>query len=173
MSDTTVPSLTPAPVHSTESARALLRHGLATLAYRAGKVVRDADSTFAGFRIGPATRTPLEILAHMGDLLDWALTMAQGLTEWHNAVPQEWPDEVQRFFTALTTLDTFIAGADALEMDVLERLLRGPVADALSHTGQLALLRRLAGQPVRGESYARADIVSGRTGLDQAPRWKR
>jgi hypothetical protein len=99
--------------------------------------------------------------------------MVQGRTEWHNAVPQEWPGEVQRFFAALTTLDTFIAGSDPLEMDVLERLFRGPVADALSHTGQLALLRRLAGQPVRGESYARADIVTGRTGLDQAPpRWE-
>jgi hypothetical protein len=150
-----------------------MRHGLATLAYRAGKVLRDAPAPFADFRIGPTTRTPLEILAHMGDLLDWGLTMAQGRTEWHNTVPQEWPGEVQRFFTALTTLDTFLAGSDCLEIEVLEKLLRGPLADALSHTGQMALLRRLAGQPVRGESYARADIVTGRTGIDQAPpRWE-
>lgn len=174
-------SVTPSPsVQTTTSAespddraRALLRHAVATLAYRSGKVLRDAPIDFATFRIGPTTRTPLEILAHMGDLFDWALTMAQGRTEWHDAVPQAWGDEITRFFSALTTFDAYLARPAILEAGAVERLMQGPVADALTHTGQLALLRRVAGYPVRGESYARADIVPGRTGLEQAaPRWE-
>ena len=81
----------------------------------------------------------------------------------------DWPRDVDRFFTALGTLDAHLAGSAPLDADVLEKLFQGPVADALTHTGQLALLRRLAGQPIRGESYYDADIAAGRTGLAQSP----
>ena len=158
---------------SSDSARTLLRHTLATLAYRAGKVLRDAPESFAEFRIGPKSRTPGQILAHMGDLFDWALTMAQDRTEWRDAPQQAWPDDVRRFFATLTALDEYLAGPSPLSEGVIERLFQGPVADALTHTGQLSMLRRLAGNPVRGESYARAEIVAGRTGLEQAPaKWE-
>ena len=104
----------------------------------------------------------------MGDLFDWGLTMAQGQTVWREATPQNWPDEVARFFANLGTFDAYLAGPAAIAPDVLEQLFQGPVADALTHTGQLALLRRRAEAPVRGENYARAEIVTGRTGLAQA-----
>jgi hypothetical protein len=159
--------------HEKDSARALLRHTVATLAYRSAKVLRDAHVEFAEFRVGPASRTPLQILAHMGDLFDWALTMAQDRTTWHSSVPQEWRTEVVRFYAVLTEFDQYLASAAPLSEGVAERLFQGAVADALTHTGQLSLLRRLSGQPVRGESYARADIVAGSTGLEQAAaRWE-
>jgi hypothetical protein len=150
-----------------DPARTLLRHGVATLAYRAAKVLRDAPASFAAFRAGATTRTPAEVVAHMGDLFDWALTMARGEYIWHDSAPLPWHQEVDRFFTALTTFDSYLAGSAPLGWTA-GHLLQGPVADALTHTGQVAMMRRLAGRPVRGESYARADIAVGRTGLEQA-----
>jgi hypothetical protein len=150
-----------------DPARHLLRHTLATLAYRASKAVRDAPSSFAGFRAGATTRTPVEIVAHMGDLFDWALHMARGAHTWNTSTPMSWTQEVERFFTALTALDAYLA-SDAPLGYPAETLFQGPVADALTHTGQLMLLRRLSGHPARGESYARADIAIGRTGFEQA-----
>jgi hypothetical protein len=105
----------------------------------------------------------------MGDLFDWALTMAQGQTVWREAPPRPWVDEVERFFTALEAFDGYLASPAAIAPAVLEQLFQGPVADALTHTGQLALLRRRVDAPVRGENYARAKIVAGRVGIAQAP----
>jgi len=168
MSDSTTTQTTTPASTTTDGARQFLRHTVATLAYRAGKTLRDARPAFADFQLGPGTRTPRAILAHMGDLFDWALTMAQGRTVWREATPQAWDDEVARFFQALTTFDEYLAGPAVIPPDVIEHLFQGPVADALTHTGQLALLRRRADAPVRGENYARAEIVAGRTGLTQA-----
>jgi uncharacterized damage-inducible protein DinB len=147
--------------------RALLRHTLATVAYRGGKAVRGAPPQFAGFQAGPTSRSALQILAHIGDLYDWALTMAQGRTAWREATPLPWPQEVERFFAALQTFDDYLASDEALSAPV-EKLFQGPVADSLNHIGQIALLRRLAGAPIRGESYAKADIAAGRVGPEQA-----
>jgi hypothetical protein len=147
--------------------RRFLRHCVATLAYRAGKVLRDAPPRFAEFRISETTRTPGEILAHMGDLIDWMLSMAKGQREWHGSSPGTWDEDVRRFFGALQALDTYLA-SDAPLHAAAEQLFQGPVADALTHVGQLATRRRLAGAPVRGENYFLADIVSGRVGPDQA-----
>lgn len=150
--------------------RALLRHTVATLAYRAGKTVRDAPPEFATFVVTPGSRTPAQILAHMGDLFEWALSMARGAQRWHDTPPQPWPAECDRFFATLGAFDDYLAG-DAPLGTSLERLFQGPIADALTHTGQLAMLRRIAGSPMRGENYARAEIASGRVGADQpAPR---
>jgi hypothetical protein len=154
-------------VSHADPARILLRHTVATLAYRAGKALRDAPPSFAAFRAGASTRTPVEILTHMGDLFDWALTMARGEYKWHDSVPLPWTQEMERFFAALTTFDAYLGSSARLGWSA-GHLFQGPVADALTHTGQLALLRRLEGHPVRGESYARADIAIGRTGLEQA-----
>lgn len=146
----------------------LLRHTLATLAYRAGKAVRGAPPEFAGFN--GATRTPLEILAHMGDLFDWALGLADGRHDWHNAIPLPWDQEVARFFAALAAFDRRLETGAKLGFSA-ERLFQGPVADALTHTGQLAMLRRLAGCPMKGENYFKAEIQTGVVGLTQpAPR---
>lgn len=153
---------------STDSARELLRHTVATLAYRAGKALRDAPPSFATFTVSPGSRTPEQILAHMGDLFDWALSMAQGAQKWHDSVPQVWDAECDRFFRALEAFDDYLASGQPLGTG-LERLFQGPVADALTHTGQLAMLRRIAGVPVRGENYAKAEISRGRVGAEQAP----
>jgi hypothetical protein len=148
--------------------REMLRHLLATVAYRGGKAVRGAPTEFATFRAGPTSRSPVEILAHVGDLYDWALSMASGAEKWHDSQPLAWDAEVDRFFRALAAFDAFLSSAHPLASSV-ERLFQGPVADSLTHVGQIALLRRLAGSAVRGENYSRADIVAGRVGRDQSP----
>jgi hypothetical protein len=140
--------------------RALLRHAVATLAYRCGKAVAEAPDAFATYRVGESSRTPVQILAHVGDLLDWALWMAKGQHVWRDSAPLPWSEEVERFFAALGRFDAVLASSEPLGTPA-ERLFQGPVADALTHVGQLTMLRRLCGAPVRGENYARADITAG------------
>jgi hypothetical protein len=144
----------------------LLRHTVATLAYRGGKAVANAPEGFGRFRINEGTRTPVEILAHIGDLLDWAFSLAQGKHTWHNSTPLVWEDEVTRFFEALKKFDSYLASEELLGFPA-ERLFQGPVADALTHVGQISMLRRLAGAPVKGENYFKADIEAGRVGTEQ------
>jgi hypothetical protein len=146
----------------------LLRHALATLAYRAGKALRDAPDGFGDFRPAEGGRTAVQILAHMGDLFDWALTMADGDAVWNEARPLPWDAEVARFFAALERFDARLAGGTPLAQPAAA-IFQGPVADALTHTGQLAMMRRMAGAKMRGENYFRADIVAGRVGEKQAP----
>jgi len=150
--------------------RELLRHALATLAYRGGKAVRGAPDAFGAFHLAATSRTPVQILAHIGDLLDWALSVARGQETWHASPPLAWPDEVSRFYEGLARLDAQLAAQDPAGA-TLEQLFQGPIADALTHVGQLTLLRRLAGSPVRGENYMRAEISAGRVGpTQQLPR---
>ena len=146
---------------------ALLRHTLATLAYRGGKAVRDAPDGFADHRAGASVRTPVEILAHVGDLLDWAAGLADGRHEWRDASQRPWEEEVARFHEGLAALDERLAAPEPLGFSA-EKLLQGPLADALTHVGQITLLRRMAGAPVRGENYFRAEITAGRVGPEQA-----
>ncbi|MFI4942573.1 MAG: hypothetical protein ACHP85_04870 [Burkholderiales bacterium] len=146
----------------------LLRHALATLAYRGGKAVRGAPDAFGGFHLSATSRTPVQILAHIGDLLDWAFALARGAEAWHNSPPLAWPDEVSRFYDALARLDAQLASHGLVNVRV-EELLQGPIADALTHVGQLTLMRRLSGSPIRGENYLRAEIASGRVGPEQVP----
>jgi hypothetical protein len=158
----------PDTTSNTGAARNFLRHTLATLAYRGGKVVRDAPPHFAGYPIATGSRTPARILAHVGDLLDWALSMAQGQQRWQDSEPLAWDLEVARFFAALEQLDAYLA-SDAPLGSSPELIFQAPIADALTHVGQLAMLRRLVGAPVRAENYAEASIVAGRVGTDQTP----
>jgi len=146
---------------------ALLRHTVATLAYRGGKVVRDAPAEFADFRASATTRTPSQILAHLGDLFDWAVALADGKSVWHDSAPLSWAGETARFFSALAAFDQRLS-SDAPLACSPEKLFQGPVADALTHVGQIAMLRRMAGSPVRGENYYQADITVGRVGPQQA-----
>lgn len=144
----------------------MLRHTVATLAYRGAKVVRGANDSFASFKASEGTRTPAQILAHIGDLLDWALSIAKGAETWNNSEPLEWAKEIERFHTALQSFDDYLA-SDAELAATCERLFQGPVADALTHVGQIAMLRRIAGEPMRGENYSRAKIEAGHVGADQ------
>jgi hypothetical protein len=155
---------------SSGSARQLLRHAVATVAYRGGKALRGAPPTFATFKCFHNTRTPGKILAHMCDLFDWALSIASGGSAWYDSAPLPWDADVARFFAALKKFDDYLASSEPLHVPA-EQLFQGPVADALTHIGQLAMLRRLDGSPIKGENYAKAEIVTGRVGPEQtAPR---
>lgn len=149
------------------NARDYLRHTLATLAYRGGKVLRGAPPGFGSFRVGGPSRTPSEILTHVCDLLDWSLSLVRGQEVSRDSSPVAWDSDAQRFFDTLGTLDERLAVPGSLECP-WTRLFQGPIADAFTHIGQLALLRRLAGSAVRGENYFKAEVVVGRVGPDQA-----
>jgi hypothetical protein len=151
-----------------DAKRELLRHMLATVAYRGGKAVRDAPPHFAAFTCGDSVRSPAVLLAHLGELYDWALSLARGAQAWSDSTPLEWSREVERFFAAVTRLDEFLA-SDAPLACTPEGLFQGPIADSLTHIGQLAMLRRLAGAKMRSENYYKADIIVGRVGAVQTP----
>ena len=153
-------------VSSSDSKRELLRHTVATVAYRGGKAVRNSPAGFADFEAGEGVRTPGQILAHVGDLFDWALSIAMGEQKWHDSKPLPWEQEVQRFFAAIKKFDDYLASGQPIHAPV-EKLFQGPVADALTHVGQIAVLRRLGSAPVMGENYYVAEIETGRVGADQ------
>ena len=149
----------------------LLRHTLATLAYRALRALHPVPPDFAGFRAGTVSRSAIEILAHMGDLMDWAARSLAGDRSWHEVPVADWDAAKDRFYGELTGFDQALQqqGASPVPDDLIMRLWQGPVADALTHVGQLALLRGLAGAPLKGENYFVADIATGRTTAIQPP----
>lgn len=149
------------------SSASFLRHTLATLAYRAEKVLRDVPEGFAHTRSGSTTRTPLQILTHMCDLMEWGERMARGVRRWQHEPCVGWDEAHARFFAGLEALDGALVDA-APDPDTQAAIFQGPIADALTHVGQIALLRGMAGVPVRPESYARASIRVGVVGLSQA-----
>ena len=152
----------------TDSKRDMLRHCVATLAYRGAKVLRDAPAGFAAYRADDSPKTPADIVAHLGDLLDWSLAMASGRPAWNNSPALDWDRGAARFFKAMTAFDEYLASGEPMHVPE-ENLFQGPIADALTHVGQLAMLRRMAGGPIRGENYFKADIEAGRVGADQKP----
>lgn len=154
------------PTHSDPDV-AMLRHSVATLAYRAAKAIRGVHNLFGGYRVAPDCRSAGEILAHVGDLFDWALCLADGRHEWRESTPQPWDREVERFFAVLAAFDARLASGVPLGFPAT-KLFQGPVADALTHVGQISLLRRLAGHPVKAENYFKANIETGRVGGEQA-----
>ena len=152
---------------SPDSDRQFLRHVLAVIAYRGGRVLRDAPPEFAAYGVAADGRTPSQILAHVGDLLDWSLTLLEGAQAWRETPPGAWDRDVERFFHGLARMDQHLASPAPLGCPP-ERLFQGPLADALTHVGQLAMLRRLAGSKLRGENFYVADIAAGRVGSEQA-----
>ena len=150
----------------TDPKRGFLRHTLATIAYRAAKVERDAPPGFGNFQLGKHARTPVEIVAHLADLFDWAVRMAQGKSDWVQSKPGSWRKEVARFHASLLEFDRYLA-SDAPLGVTPEELFQGPISDALTHIGQIAILRRQDNAPVRSEVYAKADIAAGRVGVEQ------
>ena len=152
-----------------DSAPAALRQLAATLAYRAAKVLRDVPPSFGSYTCGASTRTPVRIVSHMADLMTWGVSIAKGGYTWQPAGSDDWNAEVKRFFDGLGELDAALAAEPFT--GAVDKLIQGPLADALTHVGQLAMMRGMAGVPVRPESYAKAVIVAGRVGLEQeAPR---
>ncbi|MGC1087667.1 MAG: hypothetical protein WA894_04470 [Candidatus Acidiferrum sp.] len=154
--------------NASDPARQLLRHTVATVAYRGGKTLRGAPASFASFANGENARSPAKIVSHLSDLFDWALSMARGENAWRNSESLPWDAEVARFFASLKAFDDFLATSQPLHATP-ENLFQGPVADALTHVGQLAMLRRLAGCPMKSENYFKAEIAAGRVGAEQTP----
>lgn len=140
--------------------RELLRHLLATLEFRGGLAITDAPEDFTSFRAGATTRSAGEILAHIGDLIEGSLYLMKGEFVYLETPPQAWADDVKRFFAAITAFDLYLV-SDAPLMQPLEKIVQGPLADALTHVGQIVLLRRLAGKPIAAESYFAAEIKAG------------
>ncbi|MDX6443707.1 MAG: hypothetical protein QOH71_781 [Blastocatellia bacterium] len=153
-------------MNTQDTKREMLRHTVATLAYRGAKAVRGASDSFGSFGSPDTARTPAKILAHIGDLLDWGLSIAKGAEAWNDSEPLAWQQEVARFHSALESFDSYLA-SDAELSATCERLFQGPVADALTHVGQIAMLRRMAEEPIKGENYSRAEIEAGRVGAEQ------
>ncbi|MFI5235702.1 MAG: hypothetical protein ACHQXA_08330 [Gemmatimonadales bacterium] len=147
--------------------RTFLRHAVATVAYRGGKAILGAPTGFADFAIGPGSRTPGQILAHIGDLYGWAFGMARGEVHWQPGAPLAWDKEIARFFHLIAQFDGYLASAAPIHAPV-EGLFQAPIADSLTHVGQIAMLRRLAGAPIKGEDFFRAEIVVGRVGPEQS-----
>jgi len=145
---------------SDKSKREVLRHLVATVAYRGGLAVTDAPEGFATFRADETTRTPGEILAHIGDLLEGSLQVVKGNMVYLESEPLPWREEITRFFSAVKELDEYLA-TDASLACPLEKLVQGPIGDALTHVGQLVMLRRMAGSPIRSSGYFAAEIVAG------------
>ncbi|MFZ0321120.1 MAG: hypothetical protein WAL56_18480 [Candidatus Sulfotelmatobacter sp.] len=156
------------PTLGADVKRELLRHTVATVAYRGGKAIRNAPVDFANFQAAEGVRTPGQILAHIGDLFDWALSIAVGKQTWKNSSPLPWEKETERFFAALQKFDDYLSSSEPLHATP-EKLFQGPVADALTHIGQIAILRRMAGCAVRGENYFVAEIAVGCVGAEQTP----
>lgn len=148
--------------------REILRHATAVIAYRGAKTLRGAPPEFAHFKASPSTRTPLEILAHLGDLLEVSARRLRGPTQWEEVPPDTWERQVARFHRALASIDEALASDAPIEVP-LDKWYQGPFADALTHIGQLAMLRRMSGAPMKGEAYFFADIRPGRLGPDQIP----
>jgi len=159
-------SANPVPSPASDPNRQLLRHTVATIAYRGAKAVRGTPEGFSSFTCGGGCRSAGEILAHIGDLLDWALSMADGSRQWNDSKPQSWNDDVRRFHSALAAFDSYLVSDKPLQAS-MEKLFQGPIADVLTHVGQIAVMRRLAGSPVKGENYFAADISPGRLGPEQ------
>lgn len=140
--------------------RELLRHLVATIVFRGNVAVREAPDSFARFKLNEDMRTPGEVLAHIGDLLEGSLYLLKGEMKYLDSSQLPWPEEIARFFSAAKELDAFLASDAPIEVPI-EKLTQGPIADALTHIGQIVLLRRAAGIPVRTEPYFQVDIIPG------------
>lgn len=145
----------------------LLRHFLAALAYRTQKALRDAPADFADFDPGNLARTPKDLLRHMTSVLGYARSVFRGGHYRAEPLPTM-EEEIARFHEMLADLAEHLARDRALQGVTSEQLLQGPFADAMTHAGQLALLRRLHGSPIPPENFVFADIDPGRLGADQA-----
>ena len=149
--------------------RAILRHFLAALAYRAQKALRGAPVTFPTFDAGQQVRTPSELVRHMTSVLGYARTFFVG-GRYDRPAPLDFPGEIRRFHDMLRDLATHLERETPLQHGATEeRLLQGPFADAMTHAGQLAMLRRLAGSPVAPEDFVHAAVDPANLGPDQAP----
>lgn len=143
--------------------RHILRHLLATISFRGGLCLRDTPDGFADFQAGAGVRPPIELVRHMTGLMEFIGRILRGGER--VALPAlPWPQELDRLSEAMAALDGVLATVP-LEAASVDAVIQGPTADALTHVGQLATLRRLAGSPIAGANYPRAPIVDGQVRL--------
>jgi hypothetical protein len=147
--------------------RAMLRHFLAALAYRTQKALRDAPGDFGSFTTSNEVRTPMQLVRHMTSVLGYARTMFIGGKYWPEPLPSL-EAEVDRFHEMLRDLSFHLQSETPIQGTSPERLLQGPFSDAMTHAGQLIMLRRIAGHPVPPENFVEAQIDPERLGRDQA-----
>lgn len=140
--------------------RELFRHLLATLAFRGGVAVANTPEDFASFRLKEDVRTPAELLAHIGDCVEGSHYLMQGEFVYLNSKPLAWNEEIKRFFSKIKAFDAFLA-SDARLKQPIEKIMQGPIADSLTHVGQIVMLRRIAGFPVQVDNYFAAEFAPG------------
>lgn len=141
--------------------KTLMRHLLATIGFRASKVIREVPEHFPHADLGKGVRTPLELLYHINDVLWMAYTLAQGRERVH-LTRRSWTEEVDRFYEMLEKLDALFCERFPEDEKTLLTLVQGPLTDAATHIGQLAMISRLAGEPVERVSYVQSEVVIGR-----------
>lgn len=144
----------------------MLKHYLAALAYRTQKALRGAPDSFADFRVKQGVRTPHELLLHMTGVIGYARTFFTG-GEWHPEKMASFSEEIRRFHDLLEDLGRHLDDGTPINNTTPERLLQGPFSDAMTHAGQLIMLRRLSGNPVPPENFIEADIDPENLGPDQ------
>jgi hypothetical protein len=147
--------------------RSLLRHFLAAIAYRAQKALRDAPDSYANFQAGMSVRTPHELVRHMTSVLGYARTLFLGGV-WRPQILPVFHDEVARLHEVIEDLGRLIETGQAPGISP-EQLLQGPLSDAMTHVGQLAMLRRLSGAPVAPENFVFAKVNATNLGPHQPP----
>jgi hypothetical protein len=135
----------------------ILRHFLATLKYRCTKAIKDAPANFPNYNVGSGVRTPLEILSHMSQVLRFAQSVFDDFITIDMEIGS-WDVEVNRFYSELEYLDSLISKGLPQRDRIVEMLLQGPLSDAMTHVGQLSMIRRMSGTPIPGESFFDADI---------------
>lgn len=150
----------------------MVRHFLAALAYRFHKAVGDAPESYATVDAGHGIRPPYDIVFHVNGVLGYAKKMLEaGEIEgyWHEVPDLDWQGQVALVHETLRGIDDLLASQRRFPAARLERLLQGPLADSMTHVGQLAMLRRVAGSPIHAENFYAADIRAGNVGTDQPP----
>jgi hypothetical protein len=147
----------------------MVRHFLASLAYRFHKAVADAPEGFDGLGPGYGIRPPLTIVRHMNGVLGYGKVALEtgDFDYWHHHPSLDWKGEIALVHETLQGIDTFLASDADVAGERLERLLQGPLSDAMTHVGQLAMLRRMAGSPLHAENFFKADIKAGQVGEEQ------
>ena len=147
----------------------MVRHFLAALAYRFHKAVNDAPEGFEALDAGHGIRSPRDIVHHMNGVLGYGKVVLETgeVGHWHHVPDLGWQQEVALVHRTLQAIDAFLAAEGRIDPDRLTRLLQGPLSDAMTHVGQLAMLRRIAGSPIHGENFYRADIRAGQVGEAQ------
>lgn len=155
--------------HASSDGTRIFRHTLATLAYRANRILSDAPEGFADFEAGEGVMTPRKMLNHMTIILGFAQSQLDQSEFERPTKVSDWEVEVSRFYDTVTALDKAAEKGFEAGDETILRMLQGPILDAMTHVGQLSLLRRLAGSPTPADHYIKATITVGKTGTDQAP----